>query len=119
MPNVLVVDDSRITADTMVQMLNALGYQARAAYGSSAGLLILREEVPDIIFLDINMPGLSGFEVLKFITREPRLAHVPVFVATSDDQPETREQALRQGARDLLVKPVTVDVLDDILKGLL
>lgn len=118
MRNVLVVDDSRVTADTMVRLLKALGYQARAAYGSSAGLAILREEVPDMVFLDINMPGVSGFEVLKFISREPRLAKVPVIVATSDDQKETREQALRQGARGFLVKPVGVEALAEILDSL-
>jgi twitching motility two-component system response regulator PilH len=118
MRNVLVVDDSRVTADTMVRLLKALGYQARAAYGSSAGLAILREEVPDIVFLDINMPGVSGFEVLKFISREPRLAKVPVIVATSDDQKETREQALRQGARGFLVKPVSVEALAEVLDSL-
>jgi twitching motility two-component system response regulator PilH len=118
MRNILVVDDSRVTADTMVRLLKALGYQARAAYGSSAGLAILREEVPDMVFLDINMPGVSGFEVLKFISREPRLAKVPVIVATSDDQKETREQALSQGARGFLVKPVSVEALAEVLDSL-
>jgi twitching motility two-component system response regulator PilH len=118
MRNILVVDDSRVTADTMVRLLKALGYQARAAYGSSAGLAILREEVPDMVFLDINMPGVSGFEVLKFISREPRLAKVPVIVATSDDQKETREQALKQGARGFLVKPVSVESLAEVLDSL-
>lgn len=118
MRNVLVVDDSRVTADTMILLLKALGHQARAAYGSSAGLAILREEVPDMVFLDINMPGVSGFEVLKFISREPRLAKVPVIVATSDDQKETREQALRQGARGFLVKPVSVEALAEVLDSL-
>jgi len=118
MKNVLVIDDSRATADTMVRILKALGYPARAVYGSSAGMLVLREETPDLVFLDINMPGVSGFEILKFMSREPRLANVPVFVATSEDQPETKREALRCGARGFLVKPVSVEALDDALREL-
>ena len=115
--NVLVIDDSRATADTLVRILKALGYPARAVYGSSAGISILREEAPDLVFLDINMPGISGFEVLKFISREPRLAKMPVIVVSSEEQPETRQQALREGARAFLTKPVTVDMLDEVLRS--
>jgi CheY-like chemotaxis protein len=118
MKNALVIDDVRMTADTMVRLLKALGYQARAAYGSSAGLAILREETPDIVFVDINMPGVSGLEVLGYIAREPHLAKVAVFVATSDDQPETRRQALSHGARQVLIKPVTVEGLAEALRTL-
>lgn len=114
----LVIDDTRTTADSLVRILKALGYQARAAYGSSAGIMILREEAPAIVFLDINMPGVSGFEILKFMTREPRLATVPVIVVTSDDQPETRDQAMQQGARGFLLKPVMVDALEQALQSL-
>jgi CheY-like chemotaxis protein len=116
MAAILVIDDSRTTADTMVRLLKALGRPARAAYGSSAGLMILSEETPELVFLDINMPGLSGFEILRFVTREPRLRATRVIVVTSDDQPETREQALRQGAHGFLVKPVTVEMLDDVFR---
>jgi CheY-like chemotaxis protein len=64
------------------------------------------------------MPGISGFEVLKFISREPHLAKMPVIVVSSEDQPETRQQALREGARAFLTKPVTVDMLDEVLRSL-
>jgi twitching motility two-component system response regulator PilH len=118
MKNVLVIDDSRATADTLVRILKALGYPTRVAYGSSAGMAILREETPDLVFLDINMPGVSGFEILKFMSREPRLAGVPVFIVSSEDQPETREQALREGARGFLTKPVMVESIDEALRTL-
>jgi twitching motility two-component system response regulator PilH len=116
MNNALIVDDNRSTADSLVRVLKALGIQARAAYGPGPGMAILSSEKPDMIFLDINMPGVSGFEILSYVCREPRLANVPVFVCTSDDQPQTRQQALKGGARDFLLKPVTVDVLEAALK---
>jgi len=116
MHNALVVDDNRSTADSLVRVLKALGIQARAAYGPGPGMSILSSERPDMVFLDINMPGVSGFEILSYVGREPRLEKVPVFICTSDDQPQTRQQALNGGAKDFLLKPVTVDVLEAVLK---
>lgn len=116
MTKALVIDDARMTADSLVRVLTALNIEARAAYGPGPGMLILKAETPDVIFLDINMPGVSGFEILSFIGREPRLSKVPVFVVTSDDQPETIRHALASGARAVLIKPASVDALEAALK---
>jgi CheY-like chemotaxis protein len=117
----LVVDDNRATADSMVRVLQVLGIEARAAYGPGPGMVILNTEIPDMIFLDINMPGVSGFEILSYVGREPRLTGVPVFICTSDDQPQTHEQAMQAGAWDFFLKPVTIDALEAVLlrRGLL
>lgn len=116
MLNALVVDDNRSTADSMVRVLKALGIQARAAYGPGPGMAILSSQKPNMVFLDINMPGVSGFEILRYVGREPRLMDVPVFVCTSDDQPQTRQDAMKNGASDFLLKPVTVDALEKALR---
>src|SRR5512140_1004186 len=116
MHSALVVDDNRSTADSLVRVLNVLGLEARAAYGPGPGMNFLRTETPDVIFLDINMPGVSGFEILKFVGREPRLENVPVFICTSDDQPQTQQQAMASGASGFLLKPITVDALEIVLK---
>jgi CheY-like chemotaxis protein len=113
--NALVVDDNRSTADSIVRVLMVLGIQARAAYGPGAGMTILQKETPDMIILDINMPGVSGYEILSYKSREPRLANVSVFICTSDDQPQTKQQAMKAGANDFLLKPVTVDALETVL----
>jgi CheY-like chemotaxis protein len=112
----LVVDDNRSTADSIVRLLMVLGIQARVAYGSGSGMTILNNETPDMIFLDINMPGVSGLEILGYVSREPRFAKIPVFICSSDDQPQTKQLALKAGAREFLLKPVTVDVLETALK---
>jgi CheY-like chemotaxis protein len=114
--NALVVDDNRLTADSLVRVLRALGIQARAAYGPGPGMTILSSEKPDMVFLDINMPGVSGFEILSYVGRDPKLENLPVFICTSDDQPETRQQAMKLGAKDFLLKPITVDTLESVLK---
>ncbi len=112
----LIIDDNRQTADALQQMLGLLDLPARTAYGSSAAMSVLAGSVPGFICLDINMPGVDGTEVLAYIRREPRLMKVPVIVITSDDQPETRQHVLRGGAQAMVIKPVTLDVLEAALK---
>ncbi len=118
MGGVLVVDDNRKTADALVQMLKVLGLEARSAYGASPAMTLLTHILPDLVLLDINMPGLSGLEVLAYLRREPRLHRVPVLVITADDQPEARQQVLQAGAQGFLVKPITLDTLEKELRRL-
>lgn len=113
----LIIDDNRQTADALNQMLGVLDVKARLAYGSSAAMDILAAGfTPDFICLDINMPGVDGTEVLAYLRREPRLEDIPVVVITSDDQPETREKVMKLGATSLIIKPATIDSLEDALK---
>ena len=72
--------------------------------------------MPQFICLDINMPGVDGTEILAYLRREPRLIPVPVFVVTSDDQPETRKKVMKLGANVLIIKPATIDALEEALK---
>lgn len=113
----LIIDDNRTTADALGQMLQVLGFNARVAYGSGVAMSILASGwVPKFICLDINMPGVDGLELLSYLRREPRLIPVPVFVITSDDQPETRRKVMQLGANVMLIKPATIDALEDALK---
>ena len=112
----LIIDDNRNTADALQQMLKILDLDARVAYGSSPAITLLGKTTPGFICLDINMPGVDGTEVLSYIRREPHLKKVPVVVITSDDQAETRQQVMQGGAQVMLIKPVTIDVLEGGLK---
>lgn len=112
----LVIDDNRQTADALSQILGLWGFESRLALGPGAALSILSAEVPGLITLDINMPGVDGFEVLGYLRREPRLVNVPVIVVTSDDQPETSQRAMKAGASAVVIKPVMPDTLEQALK---
>jgi len=117
MAEALIIDDNRSTADALGQMLAVLGFKTRVAYGSNAAMSILASGfTPQFICLDINMPGLNGTEVLAYLRREPHLIPVPVFVITSDDQPETRKKVIRLGANAMIIKPATIDELEQALK---
>ena len=113
----LIIDDNRATADALGQMLAVLGFKTRLAYGSNAAMSILSTGfTPNFICLDINMPGVNGTEILAYLRREPRLLSVPVFVITSDDQPETRRKVIKLGANAIIIKPATIDTLEEALK---
>ena len=117
MAEALIIDDNRTTADALGQMLNVLGFKTRLAYGSGAAMSILASGfTPKFICLDINMPGVDGTEILAYLRREPHLIPVPVFVITSDDQPETRRKVMKLGANGMIIKPATIDVLEEALK---
>jgi CheY-like chemotaxis protein len=115
----LIIDDNRQTADALNQMLGVLDFNARLAYGSSAAMDVIGAGFkPDFIFLDINMPGVDGTEVLAYLRREPRMTDIPVIVVTSDDQPETREKVMGLGAAAVIIKPATIDSLEEVLKNI-
>lgn len=117
MAEALVIDDNRSTADALKQMLAVLGLQARVAYGSGAAMTILANGfIPHFVFLDINMPGVDGTEILAYLRREPKLIPIPVFIVTSDDQPETRQKVMKLGATAMIIKPATIDIMETILK---
>src|SRR5512134_1947917 len=116
MPEGLIIDDNRSTADALKQMLDVLDVPARVAYGSSPAMAFLGSVVPRFVCLDINMPGVDGTEILAYLRREPRLVPVSVFVITSDDQPETRKKVMKLGANVMIIKPATIDLLEDALR---
>lgn len=117
MPTVLVIDDNRHTADSLCQLVSLLDLETRVAYGPRAAMMVLAEFVPDALFLDLNMPGVSGFEVLGYLRRDPRLQHVPVIVVTADDERTTAQRARQEGAVAVVVKPATLEALEEALRA--
>lgn len=116
MQKALIIDDNRAMADSMKQMLSLRSIDAQVAYGSRAGIAALKDLTPKIVFLDINMPGVSGFEVMAYLQREPRLESVPVIIVTSDDQDETATKVAEAGAKGMVIKPVTVEAIESALQ---
>lgn len=114
----LVVDDSQQTADSLSRMLELLDFEAQAAYSPRQALGRLDARKPDVVLLDINMPGIDGFEVLGFLKRDPRLEDVPVVVISSEAQPESVQRALDHGAADFLAKPISLEALENCLARL-
>ena len=115
MPVALVIDDNRDQADALCSMIQLLDITAYAAYGPRAAMLALKKIVPDVVFLDIKMPGVDGFEVLNYLRRYPSMKNVPVVIVTSDDHKDTFAKALKTGALMMIVKPARLDSIEKAL----
>ena len=108
---ILVVDDSKTELHHLSELLGKRGYAVRTAENGEEALRRLDEEKPDLILMDVVMPGQNGFQLTRTITRDPRWADVPVIMCTSKNQETDKVWGMRQGARDYIVKPVNGDEL--------
>ncbi len=103
---ILVVDDSKTELHHLSDVLGRAGFQVRTAQNGDDAHRRLAEERPDLILMDVVMPGLNGFQLTRAITRDPRYADVPVIMCTSKNQETDKVWGMRQGARDYVVKPI-------------
>ncbi len=111
MARILLVDDSPTENFSIGSMLGRHGHDVIAAESGEEGMRLAREHHPDLILMDIVMPGLNGFQATRQLTRDPRTAAIPVVILTSKTQDSDRVWAQRQGAKDYLTKPVEEVVL--------
>ena len=108
---ILLVDDSKTELHYLSDLLEKRGYSVRLAHNGEEAMRRLTEETPDLILMDVVMPGLNGFQLTRAITRDPRYASVPVIMCTSKNQETDKVWGMRQGARDYVVKPVDAEEL--------
>jgi diguanylate cyclase (GGDEF)-like protein len=113
--NILVVDDDPGAIQQMGRMLAGLGIVSFATSGEHA-LRIARESVPDLILLDAEMPGISGFDVCEALKADPELAKVPVIFVTSHCEPAFEVSGFEHGAADFIAKPVSQPLLQARVK---
>jgi twitching motility two-component system response regulator PilH len=108
---ILLVDDSKTELHFLTDVLSKRGYAIRTAENGEEAMRRLGEEKPDLILMDVVMPGQNGFQLTRAITRDPRFANVPVIMCTSKNQETDKVWGMRQGARDYIVKPVDAEEL--------
>ena len=100
---ILVVDDNTSLVRLAAVLLEKSGYKVLSAFDGQAGLRIAREELPDLIILDIVMPKMDGYEVARLLQDDPRTSSIPLLMLTVKgqvDDPELGEQALEQGIQE-------------------
>ena len=108
---ILLVDDSKTELHFLSDLLTKRGFSVRTAEDGEDAMRRLAEEKPDLILMDVVMPGQNGFQLTRAITRDVRFTDVPVIMCTSKNQETDRVWGMRQGARDYVVKPVNADEL--------
>jgi twitching motility two-component system response regulator PilH len=108
---ILLVDDSKTELHHLTDLLSKRGYSVRTAENGEDAMRRLGEDKPDLILMDVVMPGQNGFQLTRAITRDPRYADVPVIMCTSKGLETDKVWGMRQGARDYVVKPVDAEEL--------
>ena len=106
MPKVLIVDDSPTETHVMRATLEKNGFEVLAAEDGESGLKMAREALPDVIIMDVVMPGMNGFQATRAISKDPETQHIPIIIVSTKDQETDRVWGMRQGAKDYISKPV-------------
>jgi twitching motility two-component system response regulator PilH len=106
MARVMVVDDSPTDVEHLRQILERAGYQVLQATSGQDAIDMIRLERPDCVVMDVVMPGINGFQATRMLSRDPETAKIPIIVVSSKNQETDRLWALRQGAKEYVVKPV-------------
>ena len=119
MARILIVDDSPTEMYKLTDMLEKHDHQVLRAANGADGVALARQEKPDLVLMDIVMPGLNGFQATRQLTKDPETRGIPVIVVTTKDQETDMLWASRQGAKGYLTKPVDEDALTDKIKELL
>jgi len=103
---ILIVDDSATDRQFLIETLSKKGYQCVTAQSGDEGIAKAKSELPDLILMDIIMPGTDGFKATRAITHDEATKHIPVIVCTSKKLETDKVWGMRQGAKDYVTKPV-------------
>ncbi|EPO6598407.1 response regulator [Acinetobacter baumannii] len=119
MARILIVDDSPTETFRFKEILTKHGYDVLEASNGADGVTLAKAEQPDLVLMDVVMPGVNGFEATRQITRDEDTKHIPVVIVSTKDQATDRVWGKRQGAIDYLIKPIEEKQLIDVIKQFL
>ncbi len=105
MANILIVDDSPTEIHVLKTMLEKNGFAVTSASSGEEGIEKAKSEKPDLILMDVVMPGMNGFQASREITTNPDTSGIPVIIVSTKDQETDKLWGLRQGAKDYITKP--------------
>ena len=106
MAKVMIVDDSPTEVHVLQTMLTKNGHEVVVATSGEEGVEMAKTETPDLILMDVVMPGMNGFQATRQISKNTETSSIPVIMVTTKDQETDKVWAMRQGAKDYIVKPV-------------
>lgn len=119
MAHILIIDDSPTDVKIFSGALERAGYKVTAADSAEAGISAAQKDKPDLVLMDVIMPGMNGFQATRSLTRDPATRTIPVVIVTTKSMETDRMWGMRQGARDVLVKPVSEkDLVANVAKHL-
>jgi twitching motility two-component system response regulator PilH len=107
MAHILIIDDSPTDVRVFTTLLEKAGHQVSSASSAEEGIERVKEHMPDMVIMDVIMPGMNGFQATRTLSRDPGTKDVPILIITTKSMETDRVWGLRQGARDFLTKPVS------------
>ena len=116
MAKVLVVDDSPTEVHVLKTLLEKNGHEVGVAESGEEGVVVAKGMLPDVVLMDVVMPGMNGFQATRQLSQQAETANTPVIIVTTKDQETDKVWAKRQGAVDYIVKPVQEKALIDALR---
>lgn len=119
MAQILIVDDSPTEVHILSSMLEKSGHTVITASNGEEGIAQARAAKPDLILMDVVMPGMNGFQATRQLTKDAETAEIPIIIVTTKDQETDRVWGLRQGAKDYVTKPIDEAVLSEKINALL
>ncbi len=119
MARILIVEDSPTEQTALQRLLVQHGHQVWAAVDGNEALKLAQEHRPDLIFMDVVMPGLNGFQATRELKKSAETAEIPVVMITSKTQDSDKFWGMRQGAKAYLCKPVAEKDILDVIQSVL
>ncbi|MFO7594554.1 MAG: twitching motility response regulator PilH [Pseudomonadota bacterium] len=119
MAQILIVDDSPTEIHVLTSILEKLGHTVQTADNGEDGIAKAKEIKPDLILMDVVMPGMNGFQATRQLSKDSETSDIPIIIVTTKDQETDRVWGLRQGAKDYLTKPVEEAMLIEKMSNLL
>ena len=111
MARILLIEDSPTDRAVFTQWLEKAGHEVLATDNAEDGLQLARSQAPQLVLMDVVLPGMSGFQATRALSRDPDTQGIPIIICTSKSNETDRIWGLRQGAREYLVKPVKPEEL--------
>lgn len=119
MARILIIDDSPTDTRVFTTVLEKHGHEVLAAASAEDGVDMCRREKPDLVLMDVILPGMNGFQATRSLSRDAETSHIPIIIVSTKNMETDRVWGLRQGAKDYIVKPPSERELINRINALL
>jgi Response regulators consisting of a CheY-like receiver domain and a winged-helix DNA-binding domain len=121
MAHIIIVDDSPTEVHVLKNLLESRGFTTSSASSGEQGIAKAKDEKPDVVLMDVVMPGLNGFQATRQLSKDPDTSNIPVIIISIKSQETDKVWGIRQGAKDYITKPVNptelLNKIDAVLRS--